>query len=363
MLEVADVFQRYGPAYLARFGAAMLPSHRRAFRDILACRTPAMGGHLFRCDRCRHEVYSYHSCCNRACPKCRPNDTDWLDARRAELAPVPYFHVTFTLPGGLHDIARAHQKTVYAILMKAAADSLLKLAADPRYVGGTLGVMAVLHTWGRTLTYHPHVHCLVTGGGLSPDRSTWLAARKAFLVPVKALSKIFQALFLKRLRRQLPHLPIPRGVLRRKWVVNCQPAPAGTDKVLRYLGRYVDRVALSNSRLLSIDDGNVRFRYKDTRDSRWKVMRLDADEFIRRFLQHVPPRGFHKVRYYGLWSPANRNALRRLQLLLPPEPESLHAPPEIDANDPPARPTPCPHCGQGVLVRVGFIPPAGRSPP
>lgn len=369
MPEVADIFRRYGSDYLQQFGDRLLPSHRRACRDILACRTALMGGHLFQCDKCAHELYSYHSCCNRSCPKCHNNTQNWLDERRGELLPVPYFHVTFTLPHHFHDIAHAHQKTVYGILMKAAADSLIQLAADPHYVGATVGVMAVLHTWGRTLSYHLHVHCLVTAGGLSADRTTWLPARKNFLVPVKALSKIFRAIFLERLGQQLPHITIPYTARRSKWVVYSQPALAGTDKVLEYLGRYLQRIAITNRRILSLDDARITFRYKDTHDSQWKTMTLQAQEFIRRFLQHVLPKGFHKVRYFGLWAPSNRHLLHRLQISLPPQPLTPDDSPPIHRhteNDPPTnepQQRPCPVCERGVLIRIASVPPAGRSPP
>ena len=204
MLEVADVFRRYGDAYLQRFGQQMLPSQRRAFYDILHCRTAAMGGHVYACDRCGHRQYAYHSCKNRSCPKCQGGDTElWLGQRRGELLAVPYFHVVFTLPKELHPLVRRHQKTLYGVLMKAAAGSLMKLAADPHYVGGRLGILAVLHTWTATLTYHPHAHLLVPAGGVSQDER-WVAARKDYLVPVKALSKVFRGMFLEMLHKALP---------------------------------------------------------------------------------------------------------------------------------------------------------------
>ena len=371
MVELADIVRRYGGAYCAQFGEAMLPSHRRALGDLVACRTEAMGGHVFRCDRCGHEQYAYHSCRNRHCPKCHTRDIErWLAERRAELLPVPYFHVVFTLPAQLHEITRRHQRRLYGILMKAAAAALIRLAADPHYVGGLIGVLAVLHTWTRTLAYHPHVHCLVPAGGLSPDGNQWLPARQSYLVPVRALSKIFRGIFKDLLRKQLPDAPIARSVWRKKWVVYCKPTVAGADSVLTYLARYVHRIAITNRRILSIDDGHVTFRYKDAQARQWKTMTLPAEEFLRRFLQHVLPAGFHKVRYYGLWAPANRHRLRHCQVLLAADPpaDQDHSPePDLDRHDrgdpdPPGGRT-CPHCGKGILVCVGWVARQQRAPP
>jgi hypothetical protein len=255
-------------------------------------------------------------------------------------------------------------------MMKAAAQALLKLAADPHYVGGRLGVMTVLHTWSRTLEYHPHVHCLVPAGGVTPDEH-WRDARGDFLVPVKALSKIFRGMFRDLITAALPNVQFPTSAWRREWVVHCKPAVQGADTVLQYLARYVHRIAITNSRILSIDHGQVTFRYKPTDDSAWKIMTLNADEFIRRFLQHVLPRGAHKVRYYGLWAPANRSLLRRVQVALlsslppdtpKPSPEPLaHLEPEAPGARPKA--SICPFCSTGTLLFLRRIPPQSRAPP
>jgi hypothetical protein len=367
VLEVADIFRHYGDEYLDKYGEKMMPSHRRAFQDILNCRTPDMGGRLFACDHCDHQVYSYHSCRNRSCPKCHGADTeDWLKKRRKELLPVEYFHVVFTLPEELREHVRRHQKILYGIIIKAAAKSLVKLAADPHYVGGLIGVLAILHTWTRTLVYHPHVHCLVPAGGVSDDQE-WLPARKNYLVPVRALSRIFRGMFRDMVAKELPDLMIPEIAWNKEWVVYCKPAIQGADKVLDYLGRYVHRIAIANSRILSIDDGKVTFRYQNCGDSQWKTMTLSANEFIRRFLQHVLPRGTHKVRYYGLWSPSNRSRLRQVQIVLAREtPVQSH---EIDVLDKEASAHPmgngktCPHCGKGILILIDRIPRQGRAPP
>jgi hypothetical protein len=367
MWEVADILRRYGEGYLQAFGEAMLPSHRRAIQDILSCRTPARGGHVFSCDRCGHRVYAYHSCRNRSCPKCHARDTEsWLEARRTELLPVPYFHVVFTIPTEWRRLVRRHQKPLYGILMKAAAQALIKLAADPHYVGGSIGVMAILHTWTRTLAYHPHVHCLVPAGGVSPDRR-WLSAREDYLVPVRALSKIFRGLFTDLVAKQMPNLELPASAGGSNWVVYCKRSVQGVDTVLNYLARYVHRVAITNSRILSIDEGKVTFRYQNSGDSTWKTMTLAASEFIRRFLQHVLPMGAHKVRYYGLWAPSNRGLLRQVQLLLTadqanrPSRESDHRTKNAQRVEPQGET--CPRCGIGVLACIGRIPRNRRAPP
>jgi hypothetical protein len=229
VVEVADVLRRYGSEYLHKFGDKMPSSHRRAFRDILRCRTPALGGHVFECDYCGRLEYSYHSCRNRSCPKCHKSDIQaWLQGRHKELLPVPYYHVIFTLPHELGGFVRLHQKEVYGLLIKSAAHSIVKLTADPRYVGGLVGVMAVLHTWGSNLSYHPHVHCLVTGGGLSSDGQVWMPARDDYLVPVRALSRLFRGIFLDSLRRQFKDIQLPKSIWQKDWVVYCKPAIQGT---------------------------------------------------------------------------------------------------------------------------------------
>lgn len=371
MPELADVFACYGGAYLDKYGDAMLPSHRRALQDILHCRTEAMGGHAFQCDACGQIHYSYHSCGNCSCPKCHHTQTeDWLAQRCQELLPTDYFHVIFTIPAELRGYVRSHQTKLCGMLMKAAAQSLIKLAADPHYVGGLVGILAVLHTWGGALSYHPHVHCLVPAGGLNRDSGEWLSSKKDFLVPVKALSKIFRGLFRHLVRKTCPDLAIPASVWNCPWVIHCKPAGGGTETVLNYLGRYVYRVAITNSRIISVDHGPVAFRYKDSGHGQWKTMSLPGEEFIRRFLQHVLPRGFHKVRYYGLWAPGNRGLLRHVQLQLtlkddrPPAQDSEpDVGQEASPSEHPLSGRKCPHCGKGVLVWLHRIPRLGRAPP
>ncbi len=368
MPDVADIFRLHGPRYLERFGQNILPSHRRAMRDLCNCRTAALGGQLYVCDHCGREHYVYHSCRNRACPKCHGKDTEaWLKDRRQELLPVPYFHVVFTLPQPLRDLVRPHQKILYPTLMQAAARALMKLAVDPHYVGGLIGVLAVLHTWSRTLTYHPHVHCLVPGGGLEPD-GQWRPARKDYLVPVRALSAIFSGIFLDLMAKALPDVAIPDSVRRQKWVVHCKPTVQGAENVLTYLGRYVHRIAITDSRILSIEDGKVTFRYQNARDYQWHTMTVTAEEFIRRFLQHVLPTGVHKVRYYGLWAPSNRARLQQIRQSLMAQDSDLVLPAAKDAGgtaSPQAdsRPARCPFCPSGTLVLLRHVQPQRRAPP
>lgn len=368
MPEVADIFRQYGDEYLQKFGDSILPSHRRAIKDIQDCRTSVLGGHVYTCDHCGREQYAYHSCRNRSCPKCHVQDTQiWLAARQKELLPVPYFHVVFTLPEELRPLVRSHQKLLYGLLMKTAAEALIKLAADPHYIGGLVGVLAVLHTWTRTLVYHPHVHCLVPAGGVSADNQ-WRPARKNYLVPVKALSRVFRGMFRDGLAHLLPGLKTPPQLWKRGWVVYCKPTVHGPEQVLNYLGRYVHRIAISNSRILSVANGQVTFRYQHVDAAAWKTMTLPAIEFIRRFLQHVLPAGVHKVRYYGLWSPARRRLLRQVQLLLASvaPPASPHAPEPLTAPVPgngSSRSRTCPCCGRGQLTKTRSIPRQQRAPP
>jgi hypothetical protein len=314
-----------------------------------------------QCEHCAVEHYVYHSCRNRSCPTCHGASTAaWLAAREAELLPVPYFHVVFTLPSELRDLVRAHQRVLLGALMTTAAESLQALAADPHYVGGTLGILAVLHTWTRALVYHPHVHCLVPGGAFAPDSQAWLPARGTFLVPVRALAVRFRARFLARVRAALPTAVISPVVWEKSWVVYCKPTVQGSDRVLRYLARYVHRVAITDGRLLAADATRVTFRYQDGQTRAWRTMTLTPDEFLRRYLQHVLPRGFHKVRYYGLWAPRAVAVRARLrETLAPPasDPTAVVVAPGGVETSPAswAIRSVCPRCGIGVLRVTGRL--------
>ena len=315
MVELADIFRIHGPQYRAQFGERMPPSHLRAMHDIERCRTAALGGQLYACQQCGDDHYSDHSCKNRHCPKCQNDQAEaWLDNQKSLLLPVPYFMVTFTLPEQLRALARSHQKTLYTLLFRASSAALQKLAADPRFIGGRIGMVGVLHTWTRDLLYHPHVHSIVAGGGLSAD-GTWLPSRQAFLVHVKPLAVVFRAKFRDHLQKTtlFPHVAEP--VWTKNWVVHSQPVGSGAH-AFRYLAPYIFRVAISNKRILTLENGHVTFKYKDSATAQGTCSTVRAEEFIRRFLQHVLPDRFIKVRYYGLLSPAHRPLLNRAKALL-----------------------------------------------
>jgi hypothetical protein len=331
-LEVADVFRRHGEAYRLAHRARMSRVERRVMAAIEACRTAALGGHLEACEDCAHSRIAYNSCRNRHCPKCQGlARADWLADRQADLLPVPYFHVVFTVPAEVAAMAFQNKPLVYAILFQAAAETLRTIAADPRHLGAEIGFIAILHTWGQTLTHHPHVHCLVPGGGLSPDGARWIACRPTFFLPIHVLSRLYRRLFLERLQaafdagrlrffgdmtklaeRQTFAAQIKR--LRQiGWVVYAKPPFGSPDQVLAYLGRYTHRVAIANSRLVAMDETRVRLRWHDYRqENKSKLMTLDAPEFIRRFLLHGLPDGFHRIRHYGFLA----NGQRRSKLAL-----------------------------------------------
>jgi hypothetical protein len=344
----------------------MLPSHHQAMRAIERCRTPTLGGHIYICDACGEIQYLYHSCRNRHCPKCQNNKAQlWLEKQQAMLLPVPYFLLTFTLPGELRQTARNHQRLIYGLLFRASADAVQHLAQDERLIGGQMGLVGVLHTWGRNLSYHPHVHYLIPGGGLADD-GTWKRSRSNFLLPVKALSRIARAKFRDALRKTDPDCfaDIPAAVWRKEWVVHCQPVGRG-QHALKYLAPYIFRVAIGNKRILKLAHGKVTFRYRPTDTGKLKTCTLSAQEFIRRFLQHVLPRGFVKVRYYGFLSHGLRQRLAAIR-------QQVQSPEISDRDDQPgddhvaisasAYPVRCPACGQ-VMRRGPLIRPNQLAPP
>src|SRR5881227_4506386 len=327
-LEVADVFRRHGSAWRALNVGHLSLAQRRVMTAIEVCRTAALGGHVERCEDCAHTRIAYNSCRNRHCPKCQwPAAAAWLAAREAELLPVPYFHIVFTLPAAIGAIAYQNKPNVYGRLFAAAAETLTTIAADRKHLGAHIGVTAVLHSWGQNLQHHPHVHCIVPGGGISPDGKRWVSCRPGFFLPVRVLSRLFRRLFLEKLVAahadgQLQffgdHAPLTqrkafaaylRPLRKIEWVVYSKRPFGGPETVLAYLSRYTHRVAISNSRLISFDDAGVTFKWKDYRINgrdRYKVMTLATDEFIRRFLIHVLPSGFHRIRHYGLFANGGR---------------------------------------------------------
>ena len=370
-LELADLFRRHGPAYRLRQDLPL--AHLRVMRAIESCRTAALGGHVERCHHCAFERIAYNSCRNRHCPKCQGAAArTWLAAREADLLPVGYFHVVFTLPAEIADIAWQNKAVVYDLLFRAAADTMLTIAADPKHLGARVGITAVLHTWGSAMTHHPHVHMIVPGGGIALDGTHWVSSRPAFLLPVRVLGALFRRLFLTRLLalydagklaffNTLAGLATRKVFLRhlspirkKRWVVYAKPPFAGPQAVLAYLSRYTHRVAISNQRLLAFDDASVTFRYKDYRRSgaeRQQAMTLATDEFIRRFLIHVLPRGFHRIRHYGLLASSNHKdamalARRLLGVAAPVE--------EAEPDKPPDHRPPCPCCGGHMTIIEAF---------
>ncbi len=378
-LEVADIFRAYGAAYRqARTGPLSL-GQLKVMSAIENCRTAALGGHVAACEKCSHTHIAYNSCRNRHCPKCQGAAArDWLEARQAELLAVPYYHVVFTLPAQIADIAYQNKAVIYDILFKATAETLITIAADPKHLGARVGLTAVLHTWGSAMTHHPHLHCIVPGGGVSGDGEQWIACRTGFFLPVRVLSRLFRRLFLEKLtaahesnRLQFfsDHAKLVEpgafaaylAPLRKiEWVIYAKRPFAGPEAVLAYLSRYTHRVAIANSRLIRIDDQGVTFKYKDYRAKgrqRQKIMTLAPSEFIRRFLIHVLPRGFHRIRYYGLFANGNRteNLARARRLLAMPAPQTLAD--EIDADEASeatTRQQPCPCCGGRMIIIETF---------
>ena len=382
--EVADVFRSYGPEFLQTHGSSLTWDQKKVLRDLARCRTAALGGHKLRCGRCGHEEFSYNSCRNRHCPKCQASlRAEWLEKEAQNLLDVQYFHVVFTLPEEIGPLALQNQREVYGALFHAASETLSTIARDPKHLGAETGFLMVLHTWGQTLHYHPHVHCVVAGGGLSPDGSRWVPCREGFFLPVRVLSRLFRGKFLAlladlrskgklSLRGSLAPLQPPpawdsflESLRNTEWVVYSKPPFGGAKQVLKYLARYTHRVAISNQRILSIADGKVSFRWKDyAHGSKQRVMELEASEFIRRFLLHVVPRAFVRIRHFGFL--ANRSRRAKLELvrkLIPPS-QAPEPPPgtpsqggSFDSKEKDGDLIRCPRCKNGQLVIVEAIPP------
>jgi hypothetical protein len=372
-LEVADIFRTAGPVYRATHAGHLSLHQLKIMSAIEHCRTAAMGGHVEACTDCGHWRIAYNSCRNRHCPKCQGAAARaWLAEREADLLPVGYFHVVFTLPAEVADIAFHNKALIYDLLFRTASETMLTIAADPKHLGARIGITAVLHTWGSALTHHPHVHMIVPGGGVAPGGDRWISSRPAFLLPVRVLGALFRRLFLTRLLAlrdagrltffgKLTHLAERRAFLRhlsparkKRWVVYAKAPFAGPEAVLAYLSRYTHRVAISNSRLIRFDQAGVTLRYKDYRRAgadRQQVMTLAADEFIRRFLLHVLPRGFHRIRHYGLLAGSARQtslALARKLLAVTPTPDDDVLEEPVD-NRPP-----CPCCGGHMVIIEAF---------
>jgi hypothetical protein len=379
---VAEVIRSCLDEFLEKYGAKLTPEQRRVLKDLTTCRTAALGGHVLECVGCGHQQIAYNSCRNRHCPTCRATaGARWLEAQAADLLPVPYFHVVFTLPDVLDPLALANPRVVYDLLLRCAAETILEVTANPERLGAHTGLLTVLHTWGQNLQFHPHVHCVVPGGGLSPDGTRWVSSHPKYFLPVQVLSRLFRGKFVAGLRAayangtrpvavQCPDRSATReferllsAAVRTDWVVHAKPPFGGPETVLKYLARYTHRVAISNSRLLHLEDGKVRFRYKDyAHHNRKRVMTLSAIEFVRRLLLHVLPRGFMRIRHYGILS--NRQRHQKLALcrrLLGQSSETETESPEVVQVPESAvliAPTRlCPICGTGRMVLISELAP------
>lgn len=367
MLETADIFRRFGSSYIDKYGSFMPLSHKRAISDIAACRTKAMGGHVYQCDDCGQKFFVCHACRNRSCPACHKRQTeDWLNKREIEILPSDYFHITATIPSQLRSVFRSNQKDMYSLFFGVASDAILELIGDKKYLHAKAGMLAVLHTWTGELHYHPHIHFLVTGGGVD-EQGQWVSSKPKFLIPVKALSKLIRGKFAYYLRKKHPDLyrNIDNQVWMKEWVCHSIHYGQGNKAVLNYLSRYVHRVAITNSRILDIDDEYVTFRYKDRKTKQFKNCRLKGHEFMRRYLQHVLPKGLHKVRYYGIWHSSHTYHVLKLIMLMNifdeyPKPKIK----EAAAGQVQTITTPrCPHCKSEHLTLIERLPrPRARSP-
>jgi hypothetical protein len=378
-LEVADIFRGHGAAWRKANAGHVSLGQLKVMSAIESCRTVALGGHVARCEKCSHTIIAYNSCRNRHCPKCQGAAArEWLAEREAELLPVPYYHVVFTLPAAIADIAYQNKAVIYDLLFKASSETMLTIAADPKRLGARIGVLSVLHTWGSALTHHPHVHMIVPGGGISRDGSKWVACRPRFLFPVEVLSQLFRRLFLEKLvaahragelqffgnhsslTQHKAFSAFLAPLRNSKWVVYCKRPFGGPKQVLRYLARYTHRVAISNRRLIAADETGVTFKYKDYRiegPGRYKTMTLPAHEFIRRFLIHVLPGGFHRIRHYGLFANGARadNIARARELLSVRSSQTQSAEANAaNADEPPALAQPCPCCGGRMIIIERF---------
>ena len=377
---LADVFHQFGPEYRALYADRMPVSHLKTMRAIETCRTPVLGGHLYECDHCHKQHFVFHSCRNRHCPTCQflPREK-WVQERMRDLLPIPYFHVVFTIPSELRRLFRRNQECCYKLLFQAASETLLTLAADPKHLGAQVGFIAVLHTWSQLLAYHPHIHCIVTGGGLSRDRKTWIHASDTFFIPVNVFGALFRGKLLAFLKDaadrgdlQIDAPPAFKKSLSplyaKKWNVDCREPFSGPEHVVEYLGRYTHRVAISNHRIRAINDRSVTFTYRDPDDpSKTRPATFPAIEFIRRFLQHVLPAGFVKIRHYGILANRNSKALvSRVRLLLASPPAPVHREPqpwhELLETLTGINPFKCPFCKEGTLVLVAELQPQ-RAPP
>lgn len=393
-LELADIFREFGDLFRREYGKSMCYDQFRVIRAVEVCRTAELGGHVDQCDHCEHQVISYNSCRNRHCPKCQSLATDeWLKARSADILPVDYYHIVFTVPDAIAKIMLQNKKVMFSILFRAVSETLRTVAADPKHLGAEIGFMAILHTWGQNLMFHPHIHCVVPGGGLSDNKENWVHCNDGFFLPIRVLSRLFRGKFLSLMRKavdqgkiqfhgSLEHLKDPEHFnrilnvcYRMEWVVYSKSPFGGPEKVLEYLARYTYKIAISNHRLLKLEGDQVSFHYRDySNGNRLRIMTLYVLEFIRRFLMHVLPPGFTRIRYYGFLG--NRYRAQKLQLcrelLNANPPEKKHSTQSLDWKDCYEKVTGlpvdlCPFCQKGHMVTIRLLRPSSfrksRSPP
>lgn len=384
-LEIADIFRQYGAAYQLKHPESLLPEQQRVIHAISICRTSALGGHIDACDECGYQQISYNSCRNRHCPKCQSLESArWVSEHKTKLLPVQYFHVVFTLPEELAPVALQNKRVLYNLLFASVSTTLRRITLDPKHLGAEVGFLAVLHTWGQQLQHHPHLHCVVPGGGLSPDGQRWISCRRGFFLPVKVLSRLFRRLYLEQLQcafekqrlsfhGRIAHLAdacaftdLLVGLGRKEWVVYAKPPFGSSERVLDYLGRYTHRVAISNDRLVKMEDGRVSFRWKDYRhENRQRVMTLEASEFIRRFLRHVLPEGFQRIRHYGLLSNrGGKDKLERSRQLLGSQQQRSAAPTDYKQQYEEVTGislTRCPACGSSRWQRAEVLAPLSAN--
>lgn len=366
MVPLSEVVRQHGDKYISRYKKKMLPSHLKALRDIKSCQTISRGGHVYSCDKgCGHSEYKYHSCDNRSCNKCSgKKSVKWAEQQLQKILPVPYFHFVFTVPSELRDIISSNQTICYNLLLKCAGESICKLAEDPKYVGGKVGAITFLHTWSRDIAFHPHVHVLVPGVAHSKDKGI-VKSRKNYILPFKPLSLIFKSMFLKRLR--LKGIDVPQNVWKKEWVVDIRRAEQGGEFAIKYLARYVNKVALGKDRITYCDDNVVKFKYRRYNETEWKEMVLQNDKFLHRYLQHTLPPGFIRIRYYGLFTTHYKDLLLKIKSFL--DVEKMIQEEEVYTNDNKFNryvavfKHKCPNCKKGILLKKDRIRYKSRGSP
>jgi len=366
---MANILGQYHQHYIKKMGTKVLPSHRRAIGDILACRTPVMGGSVYECTHCNNQLYSYHSCKTRHCPKCGKSETtSWVASKKQQLPDTHYFHIVFTLDAKLRGFIYCNQRKMYHVLFAAASQTLKQVAKENGFGATTIGMLGILHTWTRAMVFHPHIHLLVPGGGYDKNTEKWLCAKKKYFVPERALSKVFRALIWKFTMKQFPDFDFPQSVWKKDWVIRVKPVLENRGMVIEYLARYVKRIAITNNRILRVHNDVVTFKYQDNKTRQWHLMNLPVFDFISRFLQHTLPSGFVKIRSYGLLSPAYKKYLPKIKEHLEKNKkvDNEEEKQKSDSNSTlkkPEKPRICDKCKNGTFILIEVLPQKKRAPP